>query len=100
MGGEGKQNIKNTWYKFDGNMPHATYPIQSGTRYSLIFYTHKKYGEANAGDVDWLKERKVRMPCPGLCMKEYDSKANRLKMAQAMLPAELANCVCVRGARR
>lgn len=94
--GEGQQNIKDTWYKFDGNVPHATYPIQSGTRYSAIFYTHKRYGEANIGDTDWLKNRKVHMPPPGLRMQEYDSKANRLKAAQAVLPAELATCLCVR----
>ena len=37
------------------------------------------------------------MPSPGLHMKMYESKANRLSQAQVMLPAELASCICVRG---
>ena len=41
----------------------------------------RNHGEASAGDEDWLKSKKVHMPSPGLRMKEYDSKANRLKRA-------------------
>ena len=58
---KGKQNVKNIWYKLDGNVPDATYPIERGMRYSLIFYTHKKHAEAITRDVDWLKERREHM---------------------------------------
>jgi len=60
--------------------------------------TNQRYGAASTDDVKWLKDRKVLMPEVGLIMQDYAPKKDRIKQAQASLPPELAQCICVREA--
>lgn len=39
--GMGELDVRNTWHRFDGNVPHCTTPVGgAGERYSLIFFTN------------------------------------------------------------
>ena len=67
----GAVDVKEQWVQFDGNIAHCTLPF-SGTRYSLIYFTHQRYGKANLADQNFVtKELQFNWPRPGLVKIEY-----------------------------
>lgn len=90
--GLGRFTVHNTFVKFDGNDPHATYPFK-GERFSLVFFTCKSYASVSNHDREWLLNLGVPLPEPGMLQKGYPSAAERLDAAKKALPPELHGCI-------
>jgi nucleotide-binding universal stress UspA family protein len=79
----GAVDVKNTWFTFDGNMPHCTLPF-GGTRYTLIYFINQGYEKVNPGDLNLIQD-KCNFPWPkdGLTKKrDYGTTPARLHIGQ------------------
>ena len=90
------------WVRFDGNIPHCTLPY-TGTRYTLIYFTHQSYGKLGEGHkrraaegnpvgqsrggapeaAEWLRRvAGFPVPPPGLVKLDYGAPA-KLRLGRA-----------------
>lgn len=79
----GAVDVKNTWFVFDGNMPHCTMPF-GGTRYTLIYFINQGYEKVNLGDKNLISDLcKFPWPEDGLKKKrDYGTTPARLHIGK------------------
>jgi len=79
----GSVNVKNTWYEFDGNMPHCTMPF-AGDRYTLIYFINQGYEKINLADKNLISDvSKFPWPVDGLVKKrDYGTTSAHFVLAK------------------
>ena len=57
-------NIKRRFTIFDGNRPHSVNTYKNGDRFSIVYFTAKRYDKCQKKDIDFIKKCTQTYPTP------------------------------------